>query len=124
MTISDEEINQNISAKTSLVHEPFPSNTPTVDRVTKLARVSHTSSSIEQVIKLVTDASAAVCGQNSRDGFFRVRLASRARISSFESKRQYKSRARMPLFESKRQYKLYPRLREYVAHIFYTSRYL
>ena len=43
---------------------------------------------VERCIKLVTEASAAVCGHDARDGFIRSRIASRNALPTFENKRQ------------------------------------
>src|SRR6218665_2554631 len=40
---------------------------------------------VERHVKLVTEAATAVCGQNSRDGFNRARMASRQLMPTFES---------------------------------------
>ncbi|KAJ8721038.1 hypothetical protein PYW08_006503 [Mythimna loreyi] len=44
---------------------------------------------VERCIKLVTEASNAVCGDNKRDGFIRARLLSRKRMSTFNTKKQF-----------------------------------
>jgi hypothetical protein len=44
---------------------------------------------VERCIKLVTEASGAVCGYEKRDGFIRGRLLSRKNMPSFETKRDY-----------------------------------
>ena len=44
---------------------------------------------VERCIKLVTEASAAVCGVNSRDGFIRSPIESQHEMPKFESKRDY-----------------------------------
>ena len=41
---------------------------------------------VERCVKLVTEASAAVCCQKSRDGLIRVKIASRKLMPKFESK--------------------------------------
>ena len=41
---------------------------------------------VERHIKLVTEASAAVCGKESRDGFIQARLESQAKMPRFETK--------------------------------------
>jgi len=46
---------------------------------------------VERCIKLVTEASAAVCGIESRDGFIRSRIESRRTLPKFETKRQYET---------------------------------
>ena len=46
---------------------------------------------VELWVKLVTQASAAVCGQTSRDGFIRSRLESRRIMPAFDTKAQYKT---------------------------------
>jgi hypothetical protein len=45
---------------------------------------------VERCVKLVTEASAAVCGVNARDGFIRVRLESRQIMPYFNTKSQYR----------------------------------
>ena len=44
---------------------------------------------VERLVKLVTEASRAVCGPKSRDGFIRARIASRQLMPVFESKRDF-----------------------------------
>lgn len=44
---------------------------------------------VERHVKLVTEAAKAVCGQKTRDGFIRARIASRQLMSKFESKRDF-----------------------------------
>lgn len=44
---------------------------------------------VERCIKLVTEASNAVCGDNKRDGFIRARLLSRKRMPTFNTKKQF-----------------------------------
>lgn len=44
---------------------------------------------VERYVKLVMEASAAVCGAESRDGFIQSRLASRKLMPSFNTKSQY-----------------------------------
>jgi len=48
----------------------------------------HTQS-VEPCVKLVTKASAALCGTKARDGFIRVRLESREIMPSFNTEEQY-----------------------------------
>lgn len=48
----------------------------------------HTQS-VERHVKLVTEAAKTVCGQKSRDGFIRARIASRQLMPTFESKRDF-----------------------------------
>ena len=50
---------------------------------------SHTQA-VERCVKLVTQASAAVCGQTSRDGFIRSRLEGRRIMPTFNTKAQYR----------------------------------
>lgn len=45
---------------------------------------------VERAVKLVTDASTAVCGESARDGFIRARIESRAIMPSFNTKKEYK----------------------------------
>src|SRR6218665_3800626 len=44
---------------------------------------------VERRVKLVTQAATTVCGQNSRDGFIRVRVASQQLMPTFKSKRDF-----------------------------------
>ena len=44
---------------------------------------------VERHVKLVTEAAKAVCGQKSRDGFIRARVASRQQMPAFKSKRDF-----------------------------------
>ena len=48
----------------------------------------HTQSA-ERCIKLVTEASAAVCGQEQRDGFIRARFESRTIMKTFHANAEY-----------------------------------
>ncbi|KAG5897596.1 hypothetical protein JTB14_019544 [Gonioctena quinquepunctata] len=45
---------------------------------------------VERDVKIVTDASATVCGSGNRDGVMRAKLESRGIIPSFGSKQDYK----------------------------------
>ncbi|XP_055922808.1 uncharacterized protein LOC129953593 [Eupeodes corollae] len=44
---------------------------------------------VERCIKLVTEASASVCGQESRDGFIKARISSRKLLPKFETKKEF-----------------------------------
>jgi hypothetical protein len=44
---------------------------------------------VERCVKLVNEASEAVCGNTARDGFIRSRLASRKKMPCFETKKEY-----------------------------------
>lgn len=44
---------------------------------------------VERCVKLVTEASSAVCGKNKRDGFIKARLLSRQQMPTFETKKQF-----------------------------------
>ena len=73
-SISDKEINYLISSKEkSFPHLPC-----------------HTQA-VERCVKLVTEASSLVCGQNSRDGFIRSKIKSHQKMPSFETKREFKA---------------------------------
>ena len=50
----------------------------------------HTQS-VARHIKLVTEASSSVCNHESREGFIRNKIASRAVMPSFDSKSEYRS---------------------------------
>lgn len=73
MKLSDSELDSFIADKTMFQCEKYPLHTQ----------------SVERAIKVVSDVSSHVCGQESRDGFIHARLASRERISTFESKKYY-----------------------------------
>ena len=49
----------------------------------------HTQS-VERCVKIVTEASLAVCGQLSRDGFIRTRLEGRRIMPTFNTKAEYR----------------------------------
>ena len=54
-----------------------------------IARYPCHTQAVERHVKLVTEASAAVCGMEKRDGFIRARLESRAKIPKFDTKYQH-----------------------------------
>jgi len=45
---------------------------------------------VERSVKLVTEASIAVCGQTRRDGFIRSRIESHRIMPQFHSKKDFK----------------------------------
>ncbi|KAK4887848.1 hypothetical protein RN001_004119 [Aquatica leii] len=47
------------------------------------------SQAVERNVKLVTKASAAVCGNEARDGFIRSRITLRDALPKFDTKREY-----------------------------------
>jgi hypothetical protein len=73
MNVTDSEVDSFILDKTVFDFEKYPLHTQAVERT----------------IKLVSDASSRVCGQDSRDGYIHTRLASRERIPKFESRKDY-----------------------------------
>ena len=73
MAISETELENHIAAKNSFEVGRYPLHTQAVERV----------------IKIVSEASSQVCGQETREGYVKARLASRERISIFESKKDY-----------------------------------
>lgn len=74
MKYSDSEITTKISSGGKLFDiEKYPCHTQAVERC----------------VKLVTEASASVCGPDARDGFIRTRIKSRQEIPSFDTKSQY-----------------------------------
>ena len=73
MAISDSELDNYISAKHLFEADKYPLHTQAVERA----------------IKVVSEASSRVCGQTTREGFITARLASRERVSIFESKKDY-----------------------------------
>ena len=74
MNFTDEEIENHIANKELYQTPKYPLHTQAVERT----------------IKLVSEVSLQVCSQESRDGLVRNKLASRQRISRFESKQDYK----------------------------------
>jgi hypothetical protein len=56
----------------------------------KIARFPCHTQATERCIRLVTEASAAVCGQTARDGFIRARIKSRSMMKTFESKSEFR----------------------------------
>ena len=46
--------------------------------------------SVERCVKIVTEASLAVCGEHSRDGFIRSRLEARRVVPVFNTKSDYR----------------------------------
>ena len=44
---------------------------------------------VERCVKLVTEAALSVCGETARNGFIKVRIASRMQMSSFTKKTDY-----------------------------------
>lgn len=44
---------------------------------------------VERHIKLLTKASATVCGQEARDGFIRTKIESRDKLPKFDTKQQF-----------------------------------
>ena len=76
VNISDVDITAFVKSKESpLIDFPrFPCHTQAVERC----------------IKLVTEASAAVCGNTSRDGFIRARLEARSIMPVFNTKSEYR----------------------------------
>lgn len=61
---------------------------PTTPVVTFDRYPCHTQA-VERCIKVVTEASQSVCGENRRDGFIRTRPESRAKMPIFETKRDF-----------------------------------
>ena len=60
-------------------------STPTLE----FARYPCHTQAVERHIKLVTEASERVCGQESRDGFIRTRLQSRSKMPKFDTKAEH-----------------------------------
>ena len=73
--IFDDEINHLITSKKKKNFPHLPCHTQAVERS----------------VKLITEASSLVCGQNSRDGFIRSRIDSRQQMPIFETKREFKA---------------------------------
>jgi len=59
--------------------------------VPELTKFPCHTQAVERYVKIVTEASCAVCGVESRDGYIRARLSSRRKMSSFNSKYQYQA---------------------------------
>lgn len=74
MKYSDSEITSKIASGGKLLDiEKYPCHTQAVERC----------------VKLVTEASASVCGPVARDGFIRTRIKARQEIPVFDTKSQY-----------------------------------
>lgn len=58
------------------------------EKINAIKFPSHTQA-VERLIKLVTDASDAVIGEDRRDGFIRTRIASRSKMAKFDTKQQF-----------------------------------
>ncbi|GBP41928.1 hypothetical protein EVAR_31691_1 [Eumeta japonica] len=56
--------------------------------ILKVKKYSCHTQAVERCIKLVTEASSAVCGEHKRDGFIRARLLSRQQMPHFDTKKQ------------------------------------
>lgn len=65
------------------------SGEPVAQHLGSLRFPCHTQS-VERFVKLVTEVSAAVCGENKRDGLVRTRTESRKAMPSFETKCEYR----------------------------------
>ena len=72
-SISDEKIDDYIQQQYKLVIPKFPCHTQAVERS----------------IKLVTEASLAVCTEKNRDGYIRSQIESRRKLPSFETKKDF-----------------------------------
>ena len=46
---------------------------------------------LERCVKLVTKTSSLVCGKNFRDGFIHSKIESCQKMSSFETKQEFKA---------------------------------
>lgn len=73
MKYSDTEISNLITSGALMDFEKYPCHTQAVERC----------------VKLVTEASLAVCGPEARDGFIRTRIKARQDIPVFDTKSQY-----------------------------------
>lgn len=71
--LSDEMIEENIISQQYFSAPKFPLHTQAVERV----------------IKLVSDASLQVCSHEAREGYIGLRISSRQKIPSFNSKKDY-----------------------------------
>ena len=75
MSISDDDLRE-------FIREPI---TPVVT----FDRYPCHTQAVERLIKVVTEASKAVCGENRRDGFIRTKLESRAKMPVFNTKWEF-----------------------------------
>lgn len=55
----------------------------------EIVRYPCNTQAVERGVKLVTEASMAVCGEHNRDGFIRSRVDSRQQMPYFNTKREY-----------------------------------
>ena len=58
--------------------------------VQELAKFPCHTQATERCVRLVTEASASVCGQVSRDGFIRTRIKSRGIMKTFNTKSEFR----------------------------------
>lgn len=68
-------------------NDALGADTETLSSLFKLP--CHTQAT-ERTVKLVTEASEAVCGYERRDGYIRTKIESRSRMKTFDTKRNYK----------------------------------
>ena len=61
-----------------------------VARICELAKFPCHTQATERCVRLVTEASAAVCGETSRDGFIRARIMSRGLMKTFNTKCEFR----------------------------------
>ena len=74
-SISDDKINYLFSSKEKKNFPQLPCH----------------KQAVERSANLITEASFLVCGQNSRDGFICLKIESRQKMPSFETKREFKA---------------------------------
>lgn len=60
-----------------------------VPKIVNILSFPYHSQAVERCVKLVTEASSSVCGDDARDGFIRTRIASRATLSKFDTKSDF-----------------------------------
>lgn len=59
-----------------------------INEINILQYPCHTQA-VERCVKLVTEASASVCGPESRDGFILARISSRENLPKIDTKKQF-----------------------------------
>ena len=98
LNFSAETLQDLIEWKTGEVFEPVVTAKMTKNEICMLLDVpldvppfkNHTQAT-ERCVKLVTEAAAAVCGQEARDRYIKSRVGHRAEIKSYKNKKDFMS---------------------------------
>ena len=85
--ISWQSIDVTEPPATTAISDPELDNYISTKHLFKVAKYPLHTQAVERAIKIVSEASSQVCGQQTREGNIEARLASRERVSIFESKK-------------------------------------